>query len=77
MERVWNTKAVYQVYRVTEEGHETEILTTTSEKKAADAARRAARTTEEGKVYVTFTRVSDKQGGFLNWDGHSPVGEAW
>lgn len=46
-----------------------------NESGAAEEA--ASRADGNGQVFVEFFRASDGQVGYLNRDGHGPVGRAW
>jgi len=54
-----------------------EQVSTTSMSEAEDAARKMAASTDDN-VFISFTNTNDDNNfGYLNWDGHSPVGKAW
>ncbi len=64
------------IERVEANGERREIGSTTSERRARQIARAQAQI-GAGQVYITWYRASDGQHGYLNRDGHSPIGKAW
>jgi len=67
----------YEVYKIEESGNEEILGDHLSERRAEAMARRAAATAKTGKVFVRWFRAADGQLGYLNRDGHNPVGHAW
>ena len=64
------------IIRKMENGEVVEIARAKTEREATKVARREARG-GIGQVYVMWYRESDGQHGYLNIDGHSPIGQAW
>ena len=62
--------------RVLESGEVEEIASTSNESEARKIASREARR-RPGQVYISWFRSADGQRGYLNTDGHSPVGKPW
>jgi len=66
----------YTVELHTENDYPQEVQTVKGEAKARKLAHESARVLN-GQVYVTWFRATDEQKGYLNRDGHNPVGKAW
>lgn len=66
----------YNIERNYEPGKQELITTTTSERTAISTAKSEA-AKGQGQIYITWYRETDGNKGYLNRDGHSPIGQAW
>lgn len=65
----------YTVHGIDDSGNEEWYVSDLSKAEAGKEAMH--RRTNTYRVFVTFARHSDGQKGYLNPDGHSPVGRTW
>jgi hypothetical protein len=66
---------LYSVEAYSESGILKSVTEAMDEDEAAQLAEEEA--TEPGEVYITWSRESDGQRGYLNRTEHSPIGEPW
>lgn len=68
---------IYEVFIKNDLGEEIEHLETKAKSKAVKKAKELVREGYES-VFIGFRNTEDVNNfGYLNWDGHSPVGTTW
>lgn len=73
-----NENLTLSVEVVTPTGEHHINMSTKSESKAIEAARRTAKLNTDNLVFITWGRASDGQNGYLNPDGNYAItGKAW